>query len=158
MLIFEIIVFSPQFVQAYDEWCDTDYPNPNFTGYGSPKYMGGSLSFRVDKDFPKTMVITNFNTSIHNLNVTFYPENDDYPKHSVSFMHYWRIEKRFGPDIYEPVNTWMWYFVADYNFTTYWPYELDFVGWRLICSGRWLGEYYDPLGNITISNDWRGWI
>ena len=142
-----IFLFSPQGSQMIDEFAD-QMADPGFTGLGSPEYLGGRYGFSVSEDYPKTKVIVNFKTSVHNYNRTIYPTTDEWPE-GFSCRHYWSVNRRFGPDVFEPVTISMYWFVLR-NFTI----------WDLVVYDNWLSEpeYYDPVGNLTLYFDWWGWI
>ena len=159
-IIFLIAVFSPQGIRLYDEWAD-DMANPGYLGQQSPMYVGGWYEFSVDKEY-QNMVVVNFNTSIHNFNKTYYPDTSDWPV-GFSCPHYWLVNERHGPDVFERVDISMYWFVARFDIIErtepdYLVYE--FSCWELVEYDSWLSEpeYHDPVSDLTLFFDWHGWI
>jgi len=146
-----ILVFSPQGIQMYDEFAD-QMADPGYLGEGSPVYVGGWYDFSVSADYPKTKVVVNFNTSVHDYNKTFYPDSDDWPE-GFSCRAYWSVNERIGPDEFERVRISMYWFVPRFDVE-----EVPF--WELVVYDSWLSEpeYYDPVSDLTLYFDWHGWI
>lgn len=157
-----VLVFTPPFMKEYDNWADK-MANPGYLGPGSPEYAGAFYSFWVSGDWPKSKIIINFNTSVHDTNLTIYPETDDQPPMAFSCASYWRVSERFGPDMFERVRISLYWFVVHYepkyNITPGYVYYAPF-GYELAAYDSWLSEpeYYDPVNNLTLHFEYQGWI